>query len=89
MLALVAMALLAPYLPLSNPIRMNVPKRFSRRARASGSGRTTSGGTCSAGSSTARRFSLTIGGLTILLAGVPGSSSVSSPRRRRPAWPDS
>ncbi|HEX2501772.1 MAG TPA: hypothetical protein VHO73_09955, partial [Methylomirabilota bacterium] len=28
-LALVAMALLAPYLPLLNPIRMNVPKRFS------------------------------------------------------------
>ena len=45
-LALVAMALLAPYLPLANPVRMNVPKRFSHPARSSGSGRTISGATC-------------------------------------------
>jgi peptide/nickel transport system permease protein len=71
-LGLVAMALLAPSLPLQNPTRMNVPKRFSPP------GATFWFGTDHLGRDVMSRvvhgaaFSLTIGAMTILLAGVPG-----------------
>jgi peptide/nickel transport system permease protein len=71
-LGLVAMALLAPSLPLHDPIRMNVARRFSPP------GPTYWFGTDHLGRDVFSRivhgagFSLTIGALTILLAGVPG-----------------
>lgn len=71
-LGLVAMALLAPHLPLHDPIRMNVAQRFSPP------GGTYWFGTDHLGRDVFSRivhgagFSLTIGALTILLAGTPG-----------------
>ena len=72
MLALVAMALLAPYLPLSNPIRMNVPKRVSPPGADFWFGTDHLGRDVFSRVVHGAAFSLTIGGLTILLAGVPG-----------------
>ena len=71
-LALVAMALLAPYLPLANPIRMNVPKRFSPPGADFWFGTDHLGRDVFSRVVHGAAFSLTIGGLTILLAGVPG-----------------
>jgi peptide/nickel transport system permease protein len=72
MLALVAMALFAPYLPLSNPIRMNVPKRFSPPGAAFWFGTDHLGRDVFSRVVHGAAFSLTIGSMTILLAGVPG-----------------
>jgi peptide/nickel transport system permease protein len=71
-LALVTMALLAPYLPLSNPVRMNVPKRFSPPGADFWFGTDHLGRDVFSRVVHGSAFSLTIGGLTILLAGVPG-----------------
>ncbi len=71
-LALVAMAVLAPYLPLPNPIRMNVPKRFSPPGADFWFGTDHLGRDVLSRVIHGAGFSLTIGGLTILLAGVPG-----------------
>ena len=71
-LALVAMAVLAPYLPLSNPIRMNVPKRFSPPGADFWFGTDHLGRDVFSRVIHGAAFSLTIGALTILLAGVPG-----------------
>lgn len=72
MLALVVMALLAPYLPLTNPIRMNVPKRFSPPGADFWFGTDHLGRDVFSRVVHGAAFSLTIGSLTILLAGVPG-----------------
>jgi peptide/nickel transport system permease protein len=71
-LVLVAMAVLAPYLPLPNPIRMNVPKRFSPPGSDFWFGTDHLGRDVLSRVIHGAAFSLTIGGLTILLAGVPG-----------------
>jgi peptide/nickel transport system permease protein len=72
MVALVAMALLAPYLPLANPIRMNVPKRFSPPGAEFWFGTDHLGRDVFSRVVHGAAFSLTVGGLTVLLAGVPG-----------------
>jgi peptide/nickel transport system permease protein len=71
-LALVAIALLAPYLPLRNPVRMNVPKRFSPPGAEFWFGTDHLGRDVFSRVVHGAAFSLTIGGLTILLAGGPG-----------------
>jgi peptide/nickel transport system permease protein len=71
-LALVAMALLAPYLPLANPVRMNVPKRFSPPSAQFWFGTDHLGRDVFSRVVHGSAFSLAIGGMTILLAGVPG-----------------
>jgi peptide/nickel transport system permease protein len=71
-LALVAMALLAPYLPLANPIRMNVPKRFSPPGAEFWFGTDHLGRDVFSRVAHGAAFSLTIGGMTVLLASVPG-----------------
>ena len=71
-LVLVAMAVLAPYLPLPNPIRMNVPKRFSPPGPDFWFGTDHLGRDVLSRVVHGAAFSLTIGALTILLAGVPG-----------------
>jgi ABC-type dipeptide/oligopeptide/nickel transport system permease subunit len=70
--ALVAMALLAPFLPLQNPIRMNVAKRFSPPGTDFWFGTDHLGRDVFSRVAHGAAFSLTIGSLTILLAGVPG-----------------
>jgi len=71
-LALVAMALLAPYLPLQNPVRMNVPKRFSPPGADFWFGTDHLGRDVFSRVVHGSAFSLAIGALTILLSGVPG-----------------
>jgi len=71
-LALVVMAILAPYLPLPNPVRMNVPKRFSPPGSEFWFGTDHLGRDVFSRVAHGAAFSLTVGGLTILLAGVPG-----------------
>ena len=71
-LALITMALLAPYLPLPSPIRMNVPKRFSPPGADFWFGTDHLGRDVLSRVVHGAAFSLTIGGMTILLAGVPG-----------------
>jgi peptide/nickel transport system permease protein len=70
--ALVALALLAPFLPLQNPIRMNVVKRFSPPGTEFWFGTDHLGRDVFSRVAHGAAFSLTIGSLTILLAGVPG-----------------
>lgn len=71
-LTLVAMAVLAPYLPLQNPVRMNVPKRFSPPGGAFWFGSDHLGRDVFSRVVHGAAFSLTIGAMTILLSGVPG-----------------
>jgi peptide/nickel transport system permease protein len=71
-LALVLMAVLAPYLPLTNPIRMNVPKRFSPPGPDFWFGTDHLGRDVFSRVVHGSAFSLTIGAMTILLAGAPG-----------------
>lgn len=71
-LALVAMALLAPHLPLHDPIRMNVPRRFSPPGGMYWFGTDHLGRDVFSRIVHGAGFSLAIGSLTILLAGVPG-----------------
>jgi peptide/nickel transport system permease protein len=71
-LGLVALAVLAPYLPLQNPVRMNVPKRFSPPNASFWFGSDHLGRDVFSRVVNGAGFSLTIGALTILLAGVPG-----------------
>jgi peptide/nickel transport system permease protein len=71
-LVLVALALLAPYLPLQNPTRMNVPKRFSPPGAESWFGTDHLGRDVFSRVLHGAGFSLAIGSMTILLAGVPG-----------------
>ena len=71
-LALVAMAVLAPYLPLPNPVRMNVARRFAPPGADFWFGTDHLGRDVLSRVVHGAAFSLTIGGLTILLAGVPG-----------------
>jgi peptide/nickel transport system permease protein len=72
MLGLVAMALLAPYLPLQNPVKMNVPMRFSPPSATFWFGTDHLGRDVFSRVAHGAAFSLAIGGMTILLAGVPG-----------------
>ena len=71
-LALVTVAVLAPYLPLQNPIKMNVARRFSPPGEAFWFGSDHLGRDVFSRIAHGAGFSLTIGALTILLAGVPG-----------------
>lgn len=71
-LLLVAVALAAPYLPLQNPVRMNVPKRFSPPGTQFWFGTDHLGRDVLSRVAHGSRFSLTIGAITILLAGAPG-----------------
>jgi peptide/nickel transport system permease protein len=71
-LTLVLMSVLAPYLPLTNPIRMNVPKRFSPPGAEFWFGTDHLGRDVFSRVVHGSAFSLTIGAMTILLAGVPG-----------------
>jgi peptide/nickel transport system permease protein len=71
-LALVVVAAVAPYLPLQNPVRMNVPKRFTPPGAAFWFGTDHLGRDVLSRVIHGAAFSLTIGALTILLAGVPG-----------------
>jgi len=71
-LGLVLMAILAPYLPLQNPVRMNVPKRFTPPGAAFWFGSDHLGRDVFSRVVNGAAFSLAIGALTILLAGVPG-----------------
>jgi peptide/nickel transport system permease protein len=72
MLGLVAMALLVPYLPLQNPVKMNVPMRFSPPSATFWFGTDHLGRDVFSRVAHGAAFSLAIGGMTILLAGVPG-----------------
>jgi peptide/nickel transport system permease protein len=71
-LGLVVVALAAPYLPLANPVRMNVAKRFSPPGAEFWFGTDHLGRDVLSRVAHGAAFSLAIGGLTILLAGVPG-----------------
>jgi peptide/nickel transport system permease protein len=71
-LGLVAMALLAPHLPLHDPIRMNVPRRFSPPGRIYWFGTDHLGRDVFSRIVHGAGFSLAIGSMTILLAGAPG-----------------
>ena len=71
-LGLVVMAIAAPYLPLQNPVKMNVPKRFSPPGAAFWFGTDHLGRDVFSRVVHGAAFSLTVGGLTILLAGIPG-----------------
>jgi peptide/nickel transport system permease protein len=71
-LALVAIALLAPHLPLPDPIRMNVPRRFTPPGADYWFGTDHLGRDILSRILHGARFSLAMGTLTILLAGVPG-----------------
>jgi peptide/nickel transport system permease protein len=71
-LVLVALAVLAPYLPLQNPVKMNVAKRFSPPGETFWFGSDHLGRDVFSRIVHGAGFSLTIGALTILLAGVPG-----------------
>ncbi|MGH7318894.1 MAG: ABC transporter permease [Candidatus Rokuibacteriota bacterium] len=69
---LVAMAVAAPYLPIDSPVRMNIAKRFSPPGPGFWFGTDHLGRDILSRVVHGAGFSLTIGGLTILLAGVPG-----------------
>jgi ABC-type dipeptide/oligopeptide/nickel transport system permease subunit len=71
-LGLVAMAIAAPYLPLQNPVKMNVPKRFSPPGTQFWFGTDHLGRDVLSRVVHGAAFSLAIGATTILLAGVPG-----------------
>jgi peptide/nickel transport system permease protein len=71
-LTLVLLALLAPYLPLQNPVRMNVAKRFTPPGADFWFGSDHLGRDVLSRVVHGASFSLTIGALTILLAGGPG-----------------
>lgn len=71
-LGLVLMALLAPYLPLQNPVRMNVSRRFTPPGAAFWFGSDNLGRDVFSRVVHGAGFSLAIGAFTILLAGVPG-----------------
>ena len=71
-LGLVVMAIAAPYLPLQNPVRMNVPKRFSPPGAEFWFGTDHLGRDVFSRVVHGAAFSLVIGAMTILLAGVPG-----------------
>lgn len=72
MLTLLVLALSAPLLPLRDPVRMNVPKRFTPPGADFWFGTDHLGRDVLSRIVHGSRFSLTIGALTILLAGVPG-----------------
>ena len=71
-LGLVLMAILAPYLPLQNPVRMNVSKRFTPPGAAFWFGSDHLGRDVLSRVVNGAGFSLAIGAFTMLLAGVPG-----------------
>jgi peptide/nickel transport system permease protein len=71
-LGLVVIAMAAPYLPLQNPVRMNVPKRFSPPSTEFWFGTDHLGRDVLSRVIHGAGFSLVIGTMTILLAGVPG-----------------
>jgi peptide/nickel transport system permease protein len=71
-LGLVVVALSAPYLPLPSPVRMNVSKRFSPPGAEFWFGTDHLGRDVLSRVAHGAAFSLTIGAMTILLAGVPG-----------------
>jgi peptide/nickel transport system permease protein len=71
-LLLVALAVAAPILPLRNPVRMNVAKRFSPPGAEFWFGTDHLGRDVMSRIVYGARFSLRISALTILLAGVPG-----------------
>jgi peptide/nickel transport system permease protein len=71
-LGLCVMAVAAPYLPLQNPVRMNVPKRFSPPSAEFWFGTDHLGRDVFSRVVHGAGFSLMIGAMTILLAGVPG-----------------
>jgi peptide/nickel transport system permease protein len=71
-LGLVVVALAAPYLPLRNPVRMNVPKRFSPPSAEFWFGTDHLGRDVLSRVVHGAGFSLVVGAMTILLAGVPG-----------------
>jgi peptide/nickel transport system permease protein len=67
-----AMAVLAPWLPLDNPVRMDIARRFSPPSAAAWFGTDNLGRDILSRIVHGAGFSLRIGFLTILLAGVPG-----------------
>jgi peptide/nickel transport system permease protein len=67
-----AMAVLAPWLPLENPVRMNIARRFAPPGPAAWFGTDNLGRDILSRIVHGAGFSLRIGFLTILLAGVPG-----------------
>jgi peptide/nickel transport system permease protein len=71
-LGLVVMTVAAPYLPLRNPVRMNVPKRFSPPGAEFWFGTDHLGRDVFSRVVNGAGFSLVVGAMTILLAGVPG-----------------
>jgi len=71
-LLLVVTAAAAPFLPLENPVRMNISKRFSPPSATNWFGTDHLGRDVLSRVVHGAGFSLTIGALTILLAGVPG-----------------
>ena len=71
-LVLVSLALAAPYLPLQNPVRMNIAKRFTPPGPGFWFGTDHLGRDVLSRVVHGSRFSLVMGSLTILLAGVPG-----------------
>jgi peptide/nickel transport system permease protein len=71
-LGLCVIAVAAPYLPLQNPVRMNVPKRFSPPSAQFWFGTDHLGRDVFSRVVNGAGFSLVIGAMTILLAGVPG-----------------
>jgi len=71
-LGLVVMAVAAPYLPLRNPVRMNVPKRFSPPSADFWFGTDHLGRDVFSRVVHGAGFSLVIAAMTILLAGIPG-----------------
>src|SRR5580765_4374469 len=84
-LGLVLMAILAPYLPLQNPVRMNVSKRFPPPDATFWFGSDHLGRDVFSRVVNGAGFSLAIGAFTIVLAGVPGCSSASWAQRRHRA----
>jgi peptide/nickel transport system permease protein len=71
-LALVAVAVLAPYLGLPDPVRLNVARRFAPPGADHWFGTDHLGRDVLSRILHGARFSLVIGGLTILVAGLPG-----------------
>lgn len=71
-LLLLVLAVTAPLLPLPDPVRINVARRFSPPGTASWFGTDHLGRDVLSRVIHGSRFSLTVGALTILLAGVPG-----------------
>jgi peptide/nickel transport system permease protein len=71
-LALVAVAVAAPFLPLIDPVKLNVPKRFIAPDGQFWFGTDHLGRDVFSRVLHGARFSLTVGALTILCAGLPG-----------------